>query len=225
MSADHASLTQTLSHKESEHAGHLKELEKQKDEALVKLRAELDEVQKQMNDTNTRFALKESEWGENEACSVTLRGEYERLLNKCSSLEDEKSKLLKERDVSLQETEVVVYELQEELRCAKEELQSFATDQFSVKATEMATNALRQQMQEIRSQYAADQKSLATERELRLVAEEEVTKLKSDIALLSQAAEYDEDVDVHVRKVAKKVSKHFVIGLCDLSHVCLLISY
>lgn len=224
MSADHASLTRTLSHKESEHTGHLKVLEKQKDEALVKLRAELDEVQKQMNDTNTRFALKESEWGENEACSVTLREEYERLLNKCSSLEDEKSKLLKERDVSLQETEVVVYELQEELRCAKEELQSFATDQFSVKATEMATNALRQQMQEIRSQYAADQKSLATERELRLVAEEEVTKLKSDIALLSQAAEYDEDVDVHVRKVAKKVSKHFVIGLCDLSHVCLLIS-
>ena len=33
-----------------------------------------------------------------------------------------------------------------------------------------------------------------------------VEKLKSDLALLSQSSEYDENVDLQVRKIAKKVS-------------------
>jgi hypothetical protein len=99
-----------------------------------------------------------------------------------------------------------ISELQEELRRAKEEMQSFATDQFSARANEIATHALRQQMLEVRSQYEADRMTLTTEKEARVAAEAAVEKLKSDLALLSQASEYDENVDLHVRKIAKKVS-------------------
>lgn len=97
-------------------------------------------------------------------------------------------------------------ELQDELRRSKEELQSFATDQFSARANEIATHALRQQMLDVRSQYEADRKALAKEKEARQAAEDAVEKLKTDLALLSQATEYDEKVDNHVRKIAKKVS-------------------
>jgi hypothetical protein len=60
-------------------------------------------------------------------------------------------------------------------------------------------------MLEERSKYESDRKALAAERELRLVAEETVEKLKNDLALLSQATEYDDNVDLQVRKIAKKV--------------------
>jgi len=136
---------------------------------------------------------------------LTLHG----LKDKCTLLEDELTSLQQERNAAIKESEesqVVVLNLKEELRFAKEELQSFATDQFTVKATEMATQALRQQMVEIRSQYAVDQEVLTSEREARNAAEEEVSRLKSDLALLAQATEYNEDVDVHVRKIAKRVS-------------------
>ncbi len=61
-------------------------------------------------------------------------------------------------------------------------------------------------MEEIRSRYSADQEALLSEIDARRSAEEEVERLKSDLALLSQATEYDDSVDVHVRKTAKKMS-------------------
>jgi len=131
------------------------------------------------------------------------------LKNRCSALQNGNTQAQQDRIDALkdsEESQVVVVKLQEELRHAKEGLQSFATDQFTVKATEMATQALRQQMVEIRSQYAVDQDALTSERSARLMADEMVVQLKSDLALLAQATEYNEDVDVHVRKVAKKVS-------------------
>jgi hypothetical protein len=96
-------------------------------------------------------------------------------------------------------------ELKEELRAVQEELRSYARDELSARASEIASHALRDSMLEERSKYESDRKALVTERELRLLAEETVEKLKNDLALLSQATEYDDSVDLQVRKIAKKV--------------------
>lgn len=166
---------------------------------IEKLELNCTELERQLADS--RMSSSEHE--------VSLRGEFETLKEKYLALESEMAQLLLEKKEAFEECEeskVIVYQLQEELRFAKEELQSFATDQFSAKATEMATHALRHQMLEIRSQYASDQKALAIERNSRIAAEEEVKKLKSDVVLLAQATEYNENVDVQVRKVAKKIA-------------------
>ena len=135
--------------------------------------------------------------------------EVHNLKAECSTLVEETAKLRQKSKDAVKESEesqVVALELQEELRHSKEELQSFATDQFTAKATEMATEALRLQMEEVRSQYAVDQEILSSEKEARRAAEEENERLKSDLALLAQATEYNEDIDVHVRRVAKKMN-------------------
>jgi len=190
-------------------------------------KTDIEKTQERLKESKDLLALRVSEWEEKEAsftstieqlegrCSEQQKKSDEdkslldSLKDKCTVLEDERMNLQQERKDALKESEesqVVALELKEELRYAKEELQSFATDQFTVKATEMATQALRQQMVEIRSQYSVDQEALTSEREARHVAEEEVGRLKSDLALLAQATEYNEAVDVYVRKIAKKVS-------------------
>ena len=103
--------------------------------------------------------------------------------------------------------------MKEELRRAQEELQLYAKDDLTARANEIASSALRDSMLEVRSQYEADRKALASEKELRLEAEKTVEKLKSDLALLSQATEYDENVDLQVRKIAKKVCSNSLCGL------------
>jgi len=190
-------------------------------------RVEKEKTQAHLKETKDLLTSRVSEWDEKEALFTSsiekLKGtcaEHQKrsdeekaslgsLKDKCSRLEDENKNLHQERKVALKESEssqAVILELKEEMRHAKEELQTFATDQFTVKATEMATQALRQQMVEIRSQYAVDQEALTRERDARHVAEEEVGRLKSELALLAQATEYNEEVDVYVRKIAKKVS-------------------
>ena len=190
-------------------------------------KADINTAKENLVESKDLLALHVSEWEAKEASSNStieqLKSDYsdykkkvaesvssvESLKEKVAELKGQNTKLQQESQDALKESEasqVVVLELQEELRHSKEELQSYATDQFTVKATEMATQALRQQMVEIRSQYAVDQESLATEREARRVSEEDVNRLKSDLALLAQATEYNEEVDVYVRKIAKKVS-------------------
>ncbi len=137
-----------------------------------------------------------------EEYSVTL----DDLTNRCSVLTEEK----KNATIENKEFQVIVLELKEELKQAKEELQSIATDQFTHKATEMATQALRQQMEEIRARYSADQEALVGEMEARRIAEENASRLKLDLALLAQATEYDETVDLYVRKIAKRITSENV---------------
>ena len=186
-----------------------------------------EKMQKHIQESKELFDQCSSEWKEKEArftatieqLEISFSDQQKKLeedatslndlKNMCAALQDENGKLLQEIKDTIKEKEesqVVVMELKEELRHTNEQLQSFATDQFTRKATEMATQALRQQMEEIRSRYSADQEALLSEIDARRSAEEEVGRLKSDLALLSQATEYDDSVDVHVRKTAKKMS-------------------
>jgi len=171
---------------------------------------EKEKTQNRCNDTKELLAIKEEEVKQ----VALLQGEINRLKSEVAALESDKMKLEHEKhdaDKENNDCKALIFELQEELRNSKEELQSVVTDQFSAKATEIATQALRQQMSEIRTQYAVDQEALAVERDAKAAAEEEVFRLKSDLALLAQATEYDDDVDVHVRKVAKKIAAENVL--------------
>jgi len=250
--AEHGLLQQTLSHREHEFHDQKKEVLKEKNDEIVALQGQAEELmkrlrsieeenenyQKQLGESNILFSSRAKEWDEKESsfianiesleskCSdmqqqlavskmtssereLSLERKLFNLTEKYSDLESEMAELKLDKCRALRESEdskALVYQLQEELRNASEELQSFATDQFSAKATEMATNALRQQMLELRSQYATEQHLSTSEREARLAAEEEVSKLKSDLALLAQATEYNEEVDLQVRKIAKKMA-------------------
>ena len=171
-------------------------------------------------DADTSVATLKAEMGENETrlaatveelevkCSDYQKriddyvADIDRVKSMCSVLQEERNTAAKEKE----ESEIIALQLKDELRHTNEQLQSYATDQFTKKATDMATQALREQMQEIRARYSADQDALRSEIEARLSAEEEVERLKSDLALLAQATEFDDDVDVHVRKMAKKMT-------------------
>ncbi|KAL7520438.1 hypothetical protein ACHAWX_005165 [Stephanocyclus meneghinianus] len=229
--AERELLLQSLSHQKSEHAEQVHSILKEKDEAIHTLKTNMSSLIVKFDDSQARLlevteesVLKDHEWNEkvvslnariaeletNQTTSSNiLSEELERLKERCNDLEHHNSDVEQKKDEALSELEeakIAVYELQDELRRSKEELQSFATDQFSARANEIATHALRQQMLDVRSQYEADRKALAKEKEARQAAEDAVEKLKTDLALLSQATEYDEKVDNHVRKIAKKMS-------------------
>ena len=172
--------------------------------------SEKEELQNRCDEAKELLAVKEEEVKVVEL----LKGEINRLKSALTGLESDKLKLEHEKhdtDKENNDSKALIFELQEEVRNAKEELQSVVTDQFSAKATEIATHALRQQMTEIRTQYSVDQETLALEKDARAAAEDEVVRLKSDLALLAQATEYDDDADVHVRKVAKKIAAENVL--------------
>ena len=133
-------------------------------------KSDTEKTQERLKETKHLLALQGSELEEKEASFTStieplknmLTGQQKKLdedkssldslKDKCMSLESENILFQKERKDALKELEEgqgVVLELKEELRNAKEDLQSFATDQFTIKATEMATQALRQQIVEI----------------------------------------------------------------------------
>jgi chromosome segregation ATPase len=169
------------------------------DSSVVTLQAEFGEKETRLAATIEELKIRCSDYQkriEENAADI------DRVKSMCSLLQEERNTAVKEKE----ESEIVALELKDELRHTNEQLQSYATDQFTKKATDMATQALREQMQEIRGRYSADQDALRNEIEARLSAEEEVERLKSDLALLAQATEFDDDVDVHVRKMAKKMT-------------------
>ena len=169
---------------------------------------QVDELETALTDSNEKLEDKEAELSR-------ANSELDKAKDLLAQKEEELKLKLEEEKLEVEndsnKSKALIFELQEELRNAREELQSVVTDRYSAKATEIATEALRQQMTEIRSQYTVDQEALAHERDVREAAEDEVERLKSDLALLAQANEYDDDIDVHVRKVAKKIAADNVL--------------
>ena len=169
------------------------------DTSVVTLKAEMRENETRLAATVEELEIKCSDYQKRIYDYVA---DIDRVKSMCSVLQEERNTAAKEKE----ESEIIALQLKDELRHTNEQLLSYATDQFTKKATDMATQALREQMQEIRARYSADQDALRSEIEARLSAEEEVERLKSDLALLAQATEFDDDVDVHVRKMAKKMT-------------------
>ena len=74
--------------------------------------------------------------------------------------------------------------LEEELKSTTEAVQAHITDVVSRRATEMATRALREEIEHMRSQMDERKGALLEESRARLAAENEVAALRSDLAVL-----------------------------------------
>jgi len=79
---------------------------------------------------------------------------------------------------------VVIAQLEEELREANDMIQACITDESADKATEIAAQGLREEIQELQAQLADNKQRYEDERAAREVAELEVDRLRDDIAAL-----------------------------------------
>jgi len=138
-------------------------------------------------------------------------GKIKRLLEaKESQWNSEREKLSEENDLLTQERDdlkATVGELREELRDASDALQACVTDEVSEKATEVASQALRYQMERLRSQIEREQEACAAERKARLVAEEKVEALKSDLANVLGVIDGNGDASTQVQRMTMQASE------------------
>ena len=81
----------------------------------------------------------------------------------------------------------VIERLQEELEDVNDSLQGQITDDVSHRATEMATQALREQVMAMREQIDRDREELRKEKQALLCAQEEIARLEKDLAVLLRA--------------------------------------
>jgi len=141
--------------------------------------------------------------------SKALNAEIERRKSAETELEGlrrEKKSLETERD----RLEGMIQDLEHELRQADEALQIHITNEVTDKATTMAAEALRQQMDEIRNQSEEDHRALQEEQEARLAAEDEARRLRSDLAALlglEDSEEAQSEVRLHAVRATEDLQR------------------
>jgi hypothetical protein len=95
---------------------------------------------------------------------------------------------VKNRNAFLEEDrdrrQLLVVELEDELREANDAMQVHLTNEVSGKATELAAEALRKQVREIRVQAESSQAAFDEERQARISADREASRLRADVAAL-----------------------------------------
>ena len=129
--------------------------------------------------------------------------------------EEENSKLqeaIEGGEQEINELKLIIGQLEVDLHEANAALQSHLTDEVTIRATEKAVAALRAQIKDMREKQGFDNHALVTERNARINAEEEIKRLKADLALLAKIESsnvYGDDVDGlghHVQKMTSKAS-------------------
>ena len=129
------------------------------------------------------------------------RERLEKLEAELSMSENEKATLTHERDM----LKTKVAELVDELQEANDAMQLHVTNEVSDKATELAAEALREEMQELSLQAEADQKECLAERRARHFAEQEVARLRADLAALLGMEDTEENhADIQKRTIEAK---------------------
>lgn len=98
-----------------------------------------------------------------------------------------------------------VARLEDELRATSEVLQGHITDELSRRATDMATYALRDEIELLRSRNDGGQDALLEERRARLAAEGEIASLKSDLAMMFRLQDDGGDSD-YVKSMVLKLA-------------------
>jgi hypothetical protein len=101
---------------------------------------------------------------------------------------------------------VEVMRLEEELAAANEFLQIKVTDEVSQRATEMATNALRREIETLRCQMDSNQNVLLEERRARVTAERELSLLSANLAGALKICPDSENADETIKKVVAQAS-------------------
>merc|ERR1712238_282545 len=101
----------------------------------------------------------------------------------------------------------MIVELEDELLESNDALQSHITDEVSMRATEMATKALRAQLKDLREKHVLEHDAFVEEKEARLSAQEEVERMKLDVSLLIQNGDADgEPMEGQIRKLTSKAA-------------------
>ena len=125
-----------------------------------------------------------------------------------TALEKEKNEIekitLEKMAKDSDEMRATICQLEDELGDANESLQKSLTDKISERATDSATDMLRRELKEVRETLYKERESLITEQELRAMADQEISNLKSDLYTLVQANEYDENADGRIRELTSK---------------------
>jgi uncharacterized protein YgiM (DUF1202 family) len=103
---------------------------------------------------------------------------------------------------------VVIAKLEEELREANDMVQVYVTDGASDKATEIAAQGLRVEIEDLRQQVKANRELLLREKSAREEAELEVERLKSDLAILVSLNDQEDLVNEAQMLSVKAAEKH-----------------
>ncbi|GAX09718.1 hypothetical protein FisN_19Lh186 [Fistulifera solaris] len=137
------------------------------------------------------------------AIADTLRlqtqAEHERLELIVSTLQNEKAVLIAERD----NLTTRVAELEDEVLESRDAMRFCITNGMSDKAFEIATQSLLEQLNQMSEQAASNAASLVMERQGRQAAEEEVRRLRSDLALILGMENGNENV-AEIQKLTLK---------------------
>lgn len=123
------------------------------------------------------------------------------LASKKEEFDTMKAELMGQRDAL--QTEAV--RLADDFKSANENLQVRVTDEVSRRATDMATEALRNEVAQMRYRISGNQEVLEEERKARLAAEKEVSILKSDLAIVLRVNNGTE-LDDRMRSLVMKTS-------------------
>jgi hypothetical protein len=105
--------------------------------------------------------------------SAVVERERDVINNRNAFLEEERDRF-----------QLLVVELEDELREANDAMQVHLTNEVSGKATELAAEALRKQVHEIRVQAESSQAAFDGERQARISADREASRLRADVAAL-----------------------------------------
>lgn len=130
-------------------------------------------------------------------------------LQKLNSKQKEKEEKYKKMESEYASMQLQVGQIQGDLQDAREALTERNTDIATIKASEKATQALRRQITQIRAQLESDQVLMAQEREARYHSEQELERLKTDLALLTHAEDTlgnPINMDGKLRKLASKAA-------------------
>jgi chromosome segregation ATPase len=104
------------------------------------------------------------------------------------------------------EMRLIIGQLENELREANDALQAHLTDEVTARATEMATNALREQLKQSRETQCVEHEAYLSEKEGRLAAEQEVENLQSDLALLLEVDKHSESHESRMQQLTSKAA-------------------
>jgi len=129
-------------------------------------------------------------------------------------LEEEKLYLEESTEIDkaeANEMRLIIGQLESELSEVNDSLQTHLTDEVAARATEMATNALRIQLKESRDKQLSSHEAYAGERDARLMAEQEVERLTTDLSLLVQVDTISESSDSRIHQLTSKAAGEIMV--------------
>lgn len=141
-----------------------------------------------------------------EKSHLETESQRQELMSQVQALEDEATGMkeaIENYKVEIDELRLANSELDHELQEVNETLQSHLTDEVSFRATEMATQALRVQVKELREKQMNEYDEFLAEKERRVAAEEEVKNLKSDLAVFIQL---EDESDTRIKMLTSKAA-------------------